>query len=112
MVLLALLLLVLVVSGFAMGAVVAAVVVVVALLLLVFALRGAFARLDAAESIGEEGQTPKSVDHLPGHAGFSLVTPISLLGRAPSSRRHPPGWTTRSRFASRRRCVTATPSSG
>ena len=54
-------------------------------------LRGAFARLDAAESIGEEGQTPESVDHLPGHAGFSLVTPISLLGPRPVEPAAPTG---------------------
>ncbi len=90
-VLLALLVLVLVLSDFATVAVVVAAVVIVGLLLLVLALRGAFARLDAAESIGEEGQTPESVDQLPGHAGFGLVTPISLLGPHPVEPEAPTG---------------------
>ena len=84
-------LVVLAVTGSPLGALVAAVLAAAVALALLPLWLAALRRAEAADVVRPENQTPASVDELPGHGGFTLVTPVSLADPPPGPSPSPSG---------------------
>lgn len=84
-------LVVLAATGSPPAALVAAVVAAAVALALLPLWLAALRRAEAADVIRPANQTPASVDRLPGHGGFTLVTPMPLAGPPPGAAPAPSG---------------------